>query len=256
MAGRPIFDMARDHPKILWVILNFAAFFIFFVPIAYTIDPARAISMATPLDDALPFVRWSFWGYSFAYLSTFAVLFVIRSGRLFHYAGASFFVVLMISILFYVLIPVTTRDFRPIATTFEDGTFMGWMLRMNWFIDRPYNCFPSLHVGAAFIAAFSCRRAHRRVGQLTLVWAVLISISALLMKQHFIADLLFGLVLALAAKQWILKRYIPSEDPDKRPPHFPPRIMALFIPAYFLMIGAAYFLYQIGWQPWAGKPVY
>ena len=86
---------------------------------------------------------------------------------------------------------------RPVGVPGDD--LLAWSLRTLYALDPPYNCFPSLHVAYAFLAALSTYRAHRLLGLAALAWAVLIGISTLFIKQHYAADVIAGVGLALAA---------------------------------------------------------
>jgi len=77
--------------------------------------------------------------------------------------------------------------------------FFAWSLQFIYHFDRPYNCFPSLHVGYAVLAALTCYRIHRGWGIAALVYAALIGISTLYTKQHYIVDVVAGALLAYVA---------------------------------------------------------
>jgi len=79
-----------------------------------------------------------------------------------------------------------------------DG-LMAWSLRTLYAIDPPYNCFPSLHVAYAFLAALSTFRVRRGLGIAALIWAVVIAVSTLFIKQHYAADVVAGTLLAVVA---------------------------------------------------------
>ena len=70
-------------------------------------------------------------------------------------------------------------------------------------MDKPYNHFPSLHVAFSWLAVHASQVSRRtRVGLAVL--AVGISVSTLFVKQHYIADVLYGFGLAWTA--WWLAR--------------------------------------------------
>ena len=85
-----------------------------------------------------------------------------------------------------------------------DG-FAVWGLRFLYDADPPYNCFPSLHVAHSFVSALTSYRVHRGLGLATLVCASLVAISTLFTKQHYIVDVLAGMLLAVAAYAIILR---------------------------------------------------
>ena len=85
-----------------------------------------------------------------------------------------------------------------------DGLFP-WTLGLIYDIDPPRNCFPSLHVAWAFVAALSCYRVHRGVGLMAMVWAGLIGVSTLYTKQHYVVDVIAGVMMALLAYVLLLR---------------------------------------------------
>jgi len=92
--------------------------------------------------------------------------------------------------------------------------FAVWCLRFLYELDPPYNCFPSLHVAHSFVSALTCYRVNRGVGIAGAICAVLVGISTLFTKQHYILDVIAGILLAWAAYAIFLRRYPRSEVPD------------------------------------------
>ena len=82
----------------------------------------------------------------------------------------SFLVVELVSFTAFVVYPVemTLR-----ATDLPAETFAGWALTMCYSIDRPFNCFPSLHVGNATVGALCTWKVDKLVGTLGLIAAAL-----------------------------------------------------------------------------------
>lgn len=73
-----------------------------------------------------------------------------------------------------------------------------------WGQDKPGNTFPSLHVATTVLGALRLR--HRRGGALWLLWAALISVSTLTVKQHFLVDVLGGLAVAFAVHAVVFRK--------------------------------------------------
>lgn len=88
------------------------------------------------------------------------------------------------------------RELFPLDTAADPTS---WLLELVRRIDTPSSCFPSLHVGLAFSGALSLRHVHRHGWWAFLAWAVAIAISTLTTKQHYVADIVGGLVLAFIA---------------------------------------------------------
>lgn len=74
--------------------------------------------------------------------------------------------------------------------------YLGTCFYLADFINLDYNFFPSLHVGMAVVCAFAySRSAPTWVAILFWLWAAMIASSALLMHQHYLADVAAGALL-------------------------------------------------------------
>ncbi|HEX2314216.1 MAG TPA: phosphatase PAP2 family protein [Thermomonospora sp.] len=154
--------------------------------------PARW-SARTPLDERIPLVEEMVVPYvsALALGPLTLVLFLVTAPRLARSALVAGVVLLLVAYLFYVF--AQTRMERPPVT--GDDVFSA-TLRLVYGTDGAYNCFPSLHTGFSLIMAVHWVRYHRRVGVWVAGWCVLIMVSTLLVRQHYLADLVAGLVVA------------------------------------------------------------
>jgi membrane-associated phospholipid phosphatase len=91
--------------------------------------------------------------------------------------------------------------------------FLVWGLRFLYDADPPYNCFPSLHVAHSCVSAFTAYRAHRGVGLVAGICALLVGISTLFTKQHYVLDVVAGIGLAYVAHVIFLRGYPRSAIP-------------------------------------------
>lgn len=242
-------EFAEARPRAFWIALIAGFVFPLYFPIAWLTPPERAVELRTIFDDLIPFMRNGIWIYSLVYFTSFYPLLVVRSDRLFHHMGAAYVATLLISFSTFVLMPVTTRSYRPATIELDDGSFPGWAMSLNFHLDPPYNCFPSVHVALAFTAAFCVLKADILQGVIAILVAIAISVSTLLVKQHYIADVIAGLIIALLVKGVVLDRFKPR--PEDRPCAWPGAIGAGFVPVYGLIVVAVYNgLYLRGWAPW------
>jgi len=102
----------------------------------------------------------------------------------------------------------------PRAPTIVGDGFAAWGLRFLYDADPPYNCFPSLHVAHSFVSALTCYRLHRRLGVAALLCASLVAVSTVFTKQHYILDVIAGILLAVAAYVLILRGYSRHNIPE------------------------------------------
>ena len=92
--------------------------------------------------------------------------------------------------------------------------FAVWGLKFLYDADPPYNCFPSLHVAHSFVSALTCYRIHRGVGIAATLAASLVALSTLFTKQHYVLDVIAGVLLAYAAYAIFLRRYPRDDVPE------------------------------------------
>jgi membrane-associated phospholipid phosphatase len=123
-----------------------------------------------------------------------------------------------------------------------DG-FAVWGLRFLYDADPPYNCFPSLHVAHSFVSALTCYRLDRRLGHGALLCASLVAISTLFTKQHYIADVVGGIVLAFVAYVLILRGY-----PRRNVPELDRRLAPLLALAVLAVVGLGVVGFWIAYQ--------
>ena len=149
-----------------------------------------------PWDRLIPLQpAWSLvYGALYAFLIVLPVIVVHDAEQIRRTVHAYLFVWLT-AYLFFLFFPTVAP--RP-AEVIGEG-FGVWGLRSLYAADPPYNCFPSLHVAHSFVSALTCRRVHRGVGTVAVACAVLVAVSTLFSKQHYIADVVGGALLAVVA---------------------------------------------------------
>lgn len=150
--------------------------------------------------------------YTLVYTIAVASLTMLYAGRLHHRAEELLFPVMLATFASYALFPYFPSE--PPRSVFPDADlpstitvfrrFNHWMLGKGGIHT---SVFPSAHVSTAFAAAFALRRfpevpAAFRHG--VLVLSVMIAISTVYGRYHFLADAVAGFLLAYAA-QWIVR---------------------------------------------------
>lgn len=175
--------------------------------IGLTFDPSKAASLNTSIDDAIPFLPSFMWAYEGVYTALLYPVFVVRCQRLFRRVAWGYFWVATVSIVIWALFPVAATNLRPDVTHLDTSVFHCWGLRVNYALDPPLNLFPSLHVAIATLAALSAYKARPLYGALGAVGAVLITLSTVFVKQHFVADGVGGIVLAALVYRFTIAGY-------------------------------------------------
>ena len=152
----------------------------------------------TFIDRAVPF--WPLTGW--VYVATFAFMlwaFVSTRDleRVTRFLYACTFVQAIAALCFY-LYPVTfPRQLYPVP---GDASWLGAAITaFQRGIDQPTNCLPSLHVTTDLLCVVLIGPARRVAFLLSIPLAVLLSLSILTFKQHYVVDALAGLVLGSLA---------------------------------------------------------
>ena len=148
------------------------------------------------VDRFLPLVpTWALvYGALYLFLILLPVI-VIQQRDLIDRTVRSYLAVWIISFACFLLYPTIA----PRPADVSGSGFAVWGLRFLYGADPPYNCFPSLHVAHSFVSALACSRVNRPLGRFALGCAALVAISTVFIKQHYVADVIAGILLAVTA---------------------------------------------------------
>jgi hypothetical protein len=161
--------------------------------------PARLLPSA--LDQAVPFLPWTVW----IYLSQFPYLALVF--RLAHGTPAwardlrAMLVATLASAAVFVLHP-TRIPRAPVET--DAVTALAFALLYG--TDPAANCLPSLHVSLALLGAAGFWPERGALALATGAWAAVIAASTLTTRQHYLADVGAGALVALVAG-WLARRF-------------------------------------------------
>ena len=217
--------------------------------IALGIEPTHAHILATGLDDAIPFVSWTVYLYSWVYTSMLYPAFVIRSPVLFRRVFLAYLAVIGPSLVVFAYFPVTAIGLRPDVSVLDTSVFHELGVRLTYFVDPPYNLFPSLHLSIATIAFLSAWKARRLYGILYLPIVAAVGVSICTMKQHYIADGLAALVLAGIVYALVLRPFwtAPRRERDIAYGWTGPAGYLAFHSCVYLGL---YVAFEAGFAPW------
>lgn len=195
--------------------------------------PDMAIDRAIALEPAWMLV------YGSVFLFAFLPVFVVRGADLTRRVLWSYILVELVAYIGFVLYP--TELPRPALVV---DSFPAWTLQHIYDVDPPRNCFPSLHVAWATVAALSCYSVHRGVGMAALGWAALIGVSTLYTKQHYLVDVLGGIALAAAAYGLLIRGHARSTLSARDVQHAPRRAL-LAVGTYGTIVAVFAFVYMV-----------
>ena len=163
--------------------------------------PARWIAR-TPLDDLIPLVVPLVVPYLsiYAIAGLTALAFWLTSARLLHSLLFALILTLATSYVFYFV--AQTYVARPPVS---GNDILSSLLRAVYASDQPYNAFPSLHVGVSVVLAKHWLWSRRRAGAWIAAWCGLIVCSTVFIHQHYLADVVGGIVVGASAC-WVSRR--------------------------------------------------
>lgn len=155
------------------------------------VEPQRRIDLGIELDRKIPYIPL----FALIYFSTYPFViqpFVILSNaRQFYWMVACFVSISVISSLIHAMLPSKIERVEQVTV----GGVSGWMLSLFQKTCKPYGNFPSMHVGLSVPVVVANFLAFGPLtGGLSLFWAVLIALSTLYTKQHYVLDVLAGVV--------------------------------------------------------------
>jgi len=147
------------------------------------------------VDEWIPYWPSWVWIYSCIYYPLILYLnFVLESSRQFTHVAMSYLLLLGLQMAFFVLFPVATPEhWRAInrRRTLSER-FLAFVQRF----DARSNSFPSMHTSVAMLTAL---HLVPHLGALAFVFPVLIALSCLFTKQHYVIDLPAGALLGWLA---------------------------------------------------------
>jgi membrane-associated phospholipid phosphatase len=151
---------------------------------------------AIALDGAIPLVpAWSLvYGALYAFLIALPI-FVVREQAHLRRTVRAYLAVWIAAYVCFLAYPTVAPRPEQIA---QEG-FGAWGLELLYGMDPPYNCFPSLHVAHSFVSALACLRVHRGVGVAATIAATFVALSTLFTKQHYVLDVVAGVLMAMVA---------------------------------------------------------
>jgi membrane-associated phospholipid phosphatase len=198
--GRGVFFTGWKN-ALVCILLAVAVYFADEIYFLLNHGPA-VLHLRTPLDDAIPVVPVFVIPYNSINLFVYAtlILFLLFRTRIFQAACLTMIAAWVVSYGFYIFLQ--SEMIRPVLTGADKFTAM---IREVYAGDNPYNCFPSLHTSISTILAIYWFRVNRRLGILGAIWTALIVASTVLIKQHYLADLVAGLALAFASARAVGK---------------------------------------------------
>lgn len=190
-------------------ILVLLAFFVYFIvsykSVQYVVlTYLQPVPLVLPGEDQIPFFPSLLLVYGSLYIvPTFLVFWIEKPGQLYK-AVKAFFVMTLIHFAVFLVFPVkyTLRPHLPN----ESGGIVMDLLAMLYSVDAPTNNFPSLHVSFAFLTYFLVQRYRPSAARAVLILSIAVAISTVLIKQHYVLDVVAAILLTILVKPFLVDR--------------------------------------------------
>jgi hypothetical protein len=155
----------------------------------------KAFDISTSVDQVIPFLSFFIIPYIFwyVYIFIFLLYFLYKDTKV--YLRTVLLIVVAELICFVIYFFFQTTVSRPIIL---GDTFLEVLVQWIYENDRPYNCFPSIHVLTTFavmLASLHIKNKHLITNLCIHVSGSLIIISTLFVKQHVILDMVGSMFL-------------------------------------------------------------
>jgi membrane-associated phospholipid phosphatase len=210
----------------------------FYIVIAELIPGRILHAPELALDRWLPLMPgWALvYGSLYLFLIVLPVL-IVRDEDLIHRTVRAYLMVWLVAFAVFLGWPTVA----PRPPMVGGGGFLTASLRFLYGADPPYNCFPSLHVAHSFVSAMATLRVHRRLGLVATVAASLVGFSTLFTKQHYVLDVVTGVLLALVAAWIFLRGARPVSDLERR---VAPTLAAALLTGIGVLVAGAWVVYR------------
>lgn len=119
----------------------------------------------------------------------------IRDMRHFSYTAFSYFILLGIQMIFFLIFPVQTplKWRKVVSDNYISERFLRFVLKF----DKDSNCFPSMHVSVAMLTALHIANNQPLFSPWVFSFPIIIALSSLYTKRHYFLDIIPGALLGL-----------------------------------------------------------
>lgn len=198
--------------KSLFFTKQVRSIFLFFVACSLIYSATNRINffseiviIENSLDKSIPYIPWTVLIYVSLYPYIFIVLWLCDK-EIFEHMLSTYYVEMFVAFLIFL--------FLPTQYVWDHSKYNDFFTRYVFSplkeLDKSFNSFPSAHVFLSLTAPFILLALGKlKKGLIFLVWGVMISITTVTVKQHYVIDILGGIVFALffaVISVWLFKR--------------------------------------------------
>jgi len=197
--------MNRDEKweKLKWLIVMVGYFCIGYLGINWiTSFRTSFMDVSFSFEKNISFVPIFILGYAFVYVGVYMAYVIIDDIWLWRRMVVLFFIASTICYAIFLIFPVK-MIMRPDIST-QNGIFYE-ITKLFYTMDKPHNCFPSLHVTYPTIITLVLWRYKKTARYFFLGLVFLMAISVVLVKQHYIADIIAAFITSAVSYAIMLK---------------------------------------------------
>ena len=192
--------ISKENKAVMGVILTTLATFLYLTSNHFHIAPPQLLPMSM-IDNAVPFIPETIWIYLSEYFLFFTTYAAMKDIRLSNRYVYSFLSLQTVSVLIFWVFPTAfPRDLFPLPEGLDAAT--AYVFKSLRTTDSPANCLPSLHVSSVYLSALMFLKERRSKFPYMFLWATMIGVSTLTTKQHYLIDVITGLLMAVTF-HWI-----------------------------------------------------
>ena len=169
----------------------------------YTASVAHRYTLALPYESQIPFVPQLIFGYMLIFFVLSFTYAIVTDMDFFKKVVQAFLLCITIHFVIFLLFPVEFT-LRPLVDPTQGLVYR--VVHFYYWLDLPFNAFPSMHISNCFLVAFILHRYRPALSWFITPIAILVAVSCVLVKQHFIADVVAGLGVAWFCYYWIWLR--------------------------------------------------
>lgn len=185
-------DTVKIHQKWGWFGGWYVGFCVLYLGTGLTHLRVPVALPLLSLDALIPFLPWTVWIYLSQFLFLALGIGVLQTPSVISRVWYAMCLASLLSSGVFLCYPMTyPRHPAPSAgVTAAAFRFLYWL-------DPTSNYFPSLHVALACLMAWGLVNEHKTLGYVAVGWALLICLSTLTTRQHYVVDVLAGLAVAV-----------------------------------------------------------
>ena len=192
--------ISKENKAVMGIIMTALATFLYLTSNHFHISPPQLLPMSR-IDEVVPFIPETIWIYLSEYFLFFITYAAMQDIKLANRYVYSFLFLQTVSVLIFWIFPTSfPRDLFPLPQDMDIAT--AYVFKSLRTTDSPANCLPSLHVSSVYLSALMFLKERRSKFPLMFLWATLIGVSTLTTKQHYLIDVITGLLMAVTF-HWI-----------------------------------------------------